>query len=150
MLSLFYHSVSFCCSLLLPYIPLQNVCASRRFRIQRLWVLSSLFNCWNICPWFLTNIQFCWYWLIRELNLSIFALIALICCFISSLTMLTLFLRMFYLLSIPSIFMFLLNISFLFFSQVICSKSPNLPWIPTTSSPMVSSTKTPFFSLEVC
>ena len=53
----------------------------------------------------MTNIGFCWYWLIRELNRLIFVTAALIGYFISSLTMLTLFLRILYaLFSLDSLF----------------------------------------------
>ena len=55
-----------------------------------------------------TLIRSCWYRLIRELNRLIFAPTVLIHCFISSLTMLRLFLRILYLLSSLSSCFFLL------------------------------------------
>ena len=56
--------------------------------------------------------SFCWYWLIRKLNCLIFALTALICCFIFSLIILSLFLRISY---------FLFSLSLCFFPIVLFS-----------------------------
>ena len=112
-LTYFNHSTSLWCSFLSLHIPLQNVCASIKFWNSHWRFSSSLFNRWKNHPWLLTNIRFCWYWLIRELNRLLFAPTNLIRCFIFSLTMLSLFLRMLYFLSSLSLCFFLI---FLFWS----------------------------------
>ena len=111
-LTSFNHSACFWCSFLSLHIPLQNVCAFTEFEISYWWFSSSLFNRWKNRPGLLTNIRFCWYWFIREMNHLIFAPTALIRCFIffpykvesrcSNIVS-----------SFQPIFMFLLNISFL-------------------------------------
>ena len=121
-LTFFNHSVSLWCSFLSLYIPLETVCASTEFGISYWW-FSSSFSRWKNRPWFLTNIRFCWYWLILELNRLIFAPKALIRCFISSLTMLSLFLRILYLFSSLSLCFFLI---FLFSSKLFTKSKSRL------------------------
>ena len=93
------------------------------------WFSSSLFNRWKKRPWLLTDIRFCWYWLIRESNLLIFASAALICCFISFLTMLSFFLPMFFFLSSLSLCFF----SIFIFSSKLLTKSKS--WISSFNFP---------------
>ena len=77
---------------------------------------ASLFDRWKNCSWSLTNIRFCWYWLIWEVNRLVFAPTALICCFISSFRMFSLFHLMLYLLLSLSLCFFLI---FLFSNKLL-------------------------------